>query len=150
MKRCLEEIYPNGWQNERPPSSNPPKITAPKNHKPLTSLPRMWKIQTAQSREEIYYLLISCRLFSEKQKGCHKDTRGTEDLQYIDRHILKESKTKKKFAMACIKHKKPYDMVLTSWIIHCFKMYKITHKIIHFIEETYKTGEGNWHFEENF
>ena len=46
--------------------------------------------------------------------------------QYIDQHILNESKIRlKNLAMAWIDYKKAYDMVLQSWIIHCLKMYKI-------------------------
>ena len=69
----------------------------------------MWKILTAQIR--IYYLLISRDLFPEKQKGSHKGTRRTEYLLYIDQHILKEIKTRRKnVAMAWTDEKKAYDM----------------------------------------
>ena len=30
-------------------------------------------------------------------------------------------------------------MVPQSWIIHCLKMYKISHEVINFIEQTMKT-----------
>ena len=56
----------------------------------------MWKILTLQIRKEIFYSLESQELFPEKQKGCHKGNRGTNDLLYIDLHILKEIKTKRK------------------------------------------------------
>ena len=52
----------------------------------------MWKILTAQIREETYYLVVSRGLFPQEQKGCHKRTRDTSDCLYIDEHILKESK----------------------------------------------------------
>ena len=45
--------------------------------------------------------------------------------------------------MAWIDDKKAYDMVPQSWIINCFKMYKISHEAIHFIEKTMK----NWRVE---
>ena len=67
----------------------------------------MWKILTAQIREKIYYSLTSLRLFPDEQKGCHKGSRGTEKLLYIDQHILDESKTKRKnLAMALTDYKK--------------------------------------------
>ena len=56
----------------------------------------MWKILTSQIREEICYSLVSRGLFPEKQKGCHKRTRRTGDLQYIEQHIFKESKMRQK------------------------------------------------------
>ena len=100
----------------------------------------MWKILTAQIREEINYSLTSCELFPEEQKGCHNESRGTGELLYIDQHILNKSKTRwKNLAMAWIDYKKAYDMVLQSLIINCHKMYKISDKVINFIEKTMKT-----------
>ncbi len=63
----------------------------------------MWKLQTTQIREEIYYSLVSRGLFPGEKKGCHKKSRGTGDLQYIDQHILEENKMRQKnVAMAWI------------------------------------------------
>ena len=45
----------------------------------------------------------------------------------------------KNVAMACIDYKKAYDMVLHSWIIKSFKMYKISDEVINFIDKTMKT-----------
>ena len=96
----------------------------------------MWKILTAQIREEIYYSLISRGWFPNEQKGCRKGSRGTAELLYIDQHILNESKNRRKsLAMAWIDYKKAYDMVPQSWIINCLKRYKISHKTINFIEK---------------
>ena len=52
---------------------DPSQGTAPNNYRPITCLPMMWKIFTAQIREEIYYLLIRRGLFPEEHKECHKD-----------------------------------------------------------------------------
>ena len=99
------------------------KGTAPNNYRPITCLPVMWKILTAQIREEIYYSLTSRGLFPEEQKLCRKGSRGTAELLYIDQHILSESKTRRKnLAMAWIYNKKAYDMVPQSWIIKCLKL----------------------------
>ena len=97
------------------------------------------KILKAQ-REDIYYSLTSRGLFPDEQKGCCKGARRTAELFYIDQHILNEGKTKRKnLAMTWIDYKKTYDMVPQSWIINCLKMYKISHEVIYFIEETTKT-----------
>ena len=85
----------------------------------------MWKILTAQIREEIYHTLTSRGLFPDEQKEFCKGSRGTAELLYIDKHILDESKTRRKnLAMARIDYKKAYDMVPHSWIINSLKMYK--------------------------
>ena len=100
----------------------------------------MWKILTAQIKEEIDHSLTSRGLFPEEQKGCRKESRGTAELLYIDQHTLNESKTRRKNqAMAWIDYKKVYYMVPQSWIINCLKMCKISDEVIDFIEKTMKT-----------
>ena len=70
----------------------------------------MWKILKALIGEEIYYLLVSSRLFSEELKGCHKGTRGTGYPLYIDHHIHKESKSKQRnVTMVWIDNNVTYD-----------------------------------------
>ena len=44
----------------------------------------------------MYYSLISRGLFSNKQKGCRKGSKGTTELLYIDQHNLNESKKRRK------------------------------------------------------
>ena len=119
---------------------DPSKGTAPNKYRPMTCLPMMWKISTAQIREEIYNSLTNLALFPEEQKGCRKGSRGTAELFYMDQHTLNENKTRRKnLAMAWIDYKKAYDMGPQSRIINCLKMYKISHEVINFIEKTMKT-----------
>ena len=80
------------------------KRTAPNNYRPLIYLPVIWKIRTAQIGE-IYFSLISRGIFPDESKGCRKRTRGTEELLYIDQHILNESKRQKNLAMFWIDSK---------------------------------------------
>ena len=54
---------------------DPSKGTSPINYRPIACLPMMWKILTAQIREEIYYSLTRRSLFLEEQKGCRKGSR---------------------------------------------------------------------------
>ena len=72
----------------------------------------MWKIRTALTIEEIYYTLVSSKLFLEEQERYHKETSRTGDLFYNDQHILKERQPKRKnVAIAWIDNEKPYDRV---------------------------------------
>ena len=74
----------------------------------------MWKLLTAQIREKINDSLINRGLFPVGQKGCRKWTRGTGELLYIDQHILKDSKTRRKnVVMAWIDYKNAYEYVPT-------------------------------------
>ena len=142
MNRCLQDAQVHDWMTKGKTTlfqKDPSKGTAPNNYRPITCLPMMWKILTAQIREKIYYSLISHRLFPDEQKGCRKGSRGTAELLYVDKHILNESKNRRKnLAMAWLDSKKAYDMVLQSCIINCLKMYKISHETINLIEKTMK------------
>ena len=98
-----DHIDPKGPKQKNRP---PPKK---KNYRPITFL---WKILTLQMREEINHSQTSRGLFPEEQKECHKGSRGTAELLYMDQHILNESKKRQKdLAMAWIDYKKAYDMV---------------------------------------
>ena len=69
-------------------------------------------------------------MLPEEQKGCRKGSRGSNDLLYFDRTILKEVKSKNKnFAMARIDYKKAYDMVQHSCIIECFDLFEVAENI---------------------
>ena len=147
MNRCLQGAQVPDWMTKGKTTliqKDPSKGTAPNNYRPITCLPIIWKILTAQIRERIYYSLISRGLLPNEQKGCRKGSRGTAELLYIDKQILNESKNRRKnLAMAWIDYKQEYDMVPQSWIINCLKMYKIWHETIHYIEKTMK----NWRLE---
>ena len=71
-----------------------PKGTIPNNYWPYLSIMR--KIATAKIRQGIYYSRLSQGLFPEEQKWFHKETSRTGDLHYIDQHILKECKARRK------------------------------------------------------
>ena len=106
MNRCLEDAQVPEWMTKGKTTliqKGPSKETAPNNYRPITCLPMMWKILTAQIRENIYYSLTSSGLFPDEQKG----SRGTAKLLNIDHHILNESKTRRKnLAMAMAMTKK--------------------------------------------
>ena len=143
MNSCLQGAEVPDWMTKGKTTliqNNPNKRVTLNNYGPINCLPMMWKILTAQIREDIYYSLTSRGLFPEEQKGCRKGSKGITELLYIDQHILNESKTRrKKVAMACIDNKKAYYMVPQSWIINCLKMNKIAHVVINFLEKTIKT-----------
>ena len=143
MNGCLQGAQVPDWMTKGKTTliqKDPNKGTAPNNYRPVTCLPMMWKILTAQIKEKIYNSLTSHGLFPEEQKGCRKGSRGTAELLYIDQHIINKSRTRRtNLAMAWIGNKRAYDMVPQSWILHCLKMYKISHEVINFIEHTMKT-----------
>ena len=109
-----KQIYPNGNTKENPKKT--PKSNRHQNiYRPITCQQMMWNILTEQVKENLKESLIRCGLLSRKRKEV---TSGPE-LLYIDQHILKERKTKRKsLSMMWCDYKKAYDIVPESWIIY--------------------------------
>ena len=146
MKKYLQRAHVPEWMTKGRTTSikkGPSRGTATNNYRPITCLPMMWKILTAQIREEIYYSLTSRRLFPGEQKGCCKGSRGRAELLYIDQLILNEKQTRRKnLAMTWIDYKKAYDMIPHSWIINSLKIYKISQEVINFIDKNHENLES--------
>ena len=69
-------------------------------------------------------------MLPEEQKGCRKGSRGTNDLFYIHRAVIKEVKFRNKnLEMAWTDYKKAYDMVPHSWIIECLNLFGVAENI---------------------
>ena len=69
-------------------------------------------------------------MLPEEQKGCRKGSRGTNDLLYIDRAVIKEVKSiNKNLAMAWIDYKKDYDMVPHSSVMECLDLFGVAKNI---------------------
>ena len=62
------------------------------NYRPITCLPLMWKILTGKIAEKVHTSLEERELLPEEQKGCRRGSRGTNDLLFIDKKILREVK----------------------------------------------------------
>ena len=100
------------------------------NYRPITCLPLMWKLLTGVTADQIYAHLDQEKLLPEEPKGCRKSSRGTTDLLYIDRAVIKEVKSRhNNLAMAWIDYKKAYDMVPHLWIIECLDLFGVTENI---------------------
>ena len=90
----------------------------------------MRKLLTGVITDQIYAHLDQEKLLPEEQKGCRKDSRGTNDLLCIDRAVIKEVKSRyKNLAMAWIDYKKACDMVPHSWIIECLDLFGVAENI---------------------
>ena len=93
----------------------------------------MWKLLTGVIADQIYAHLDQEKLLPEEQKGCRKGSRGTNDLLYIDKAVIKEVKPRNKnLAMAWIdykNYKKAYDMVPHSRIIECLDLFGVAKNI---------------------
>ena len=90
----------------------------------------MWKLLLGVIVDQIYGHLGQQKLLPEEQKGCRKISRGTNDLLYIDRAVIREFISRKKnLAMAWIDYKKAYDVVPHSWIKECLDLFGVAENI---------------------
>ena len=82
------------------------------NYRPTTCLPLAWKFLTGKFADEIYDDFENEMLLPEEWKGRRRKCKGTGDLLFIDKIILRVVQMrKKKLAIAWIDYKKTYDMV---------------------------------------
>ena len=76
------------------------------------------------------WTLRSTEVVTKIQKGCRKRSRGTNDLLYIDRAVIREVKSRKNnLAMACIDYKKAYDTLPHLWIKQCLDLFVVAENI---------------------
>ena len=133
LKECLDSGFVPSWLTRERTSllqKDKSKGDAASNYRPLTCLPLMWKLWTGVIADQMYAQLDQEKLLPEEQKGCRKGSRGTKDLLYIDRVVIKEVKSKNKnLAMASIDYRKAYDMVPHSCIIECLDLFGVAENI---------------------
>ena len=115
LKECLDSGFVPSWLTRGRTSllqKDKSKGNVASNYRPITCLPLMWKLLTGVIADQIYAYLDQEKLLPEEQKGCRKGSRGTNDLLYIDRAVIKEVKSRNKnLAMAWIDYKKAYHMI---------------------------------------
>ena len=132
-KECLDSEFVPSWLTRRRTSllqKDKSKGNVASNYRPITCLPLMWKLLTSVIADQMYAHVDQETLLPEEQKECRKGSRGTNDLLYIDRAVIKEVKSRNKnLAMAWIDYKKAYDMVPHSWIIECLNLFGVAENI---------------------
>ena len=112
------------------------------NYRPITCLPLMWKLLTGMIADQMYNYLETNNLLPEEQKGCRKRSKGTADLLYIDRMILREERARKKnLGIGWIDYQKAYDNVAHSWVLECLTILGINEKVTSFLKNSMKSWE---------
>lgn len=143
LQECLESNTVPLWMTKGRTvllQKDTAKGTVPSNYRPITCLPLAWKLLTSNISDEIYEFLENNMLLPQEQKGCRRNSKGTHDLLFIDKMILKEVKRRKRnLFVGWIDYKKAYDMIPHSWISECLELFGINDQIRRLIEESMKS-----------
>ncbi|XP_045535408.1 uncharacterized protein LOC106709986 [Papilio machaon] len=100
--------------------------TDPKNYRPITCLPTIYKLLTSILRIKIEAHICTNNVLSATQNGCKVGSRGTNDCLLIDMAICQQvRRSKKNISMAWIDYKKAYDSVPHGWLSKVLEVYKI-------------------------
>ena len=70
----------------------------PKNYRPITCLPVIYKILTSLISERIYSYLQKNNILPEEQKGCRKKSRGCKDQLLVSQMVMQHAKKFKKIS----------------------------------------------------
>ena len=68
----------------------------PKNYRPITCLPTMYKVLTSILADRTYTFLSEHQLLSSEQKGCRRESYGCKDQLLVNKMILEDCRTRKK------------------------------------------------------
>ena len=110
------------------------ETTNPKNYRPITCLPTIYKVLTSILSDRILAHLEMHDLLPTEQKGCKKGSYGCKDQLLINKMILEDcSNHKKNLSASWIDYRKAFDSVPHSWIVKALEIYNINPKIINFL-----------------
>ena len=113
----------------------------PKNYRPITCLPTLYKILTSIITDRTYKHLDENELLPMEQKGCKKGSYGCKDQLLINKMILEHCrKMKRNLSTAWIDYRKAFDSVPHSWILKTMHMYKVSPTLINFLSH----GMSTW------
>ena len=97
---------------------DPSKGNVVDNYRPILYLPLTWKLMAENIAEIIYSFFDVSDKLPVKQKGCKKESRGTNNQLLIDKTILHDCRKRHtNLGIAWIDCRKAYDMVTHSWIL---------------------------------
>ena len=68
----------------------------PKNYRPITRIPTMYKVLTFILANRTYTFLSAHQLLPSEQKGCKRESYGCKDQLLANKMILEDCRTRKK------------------------------------------------------
>ena len=99
LKECLDSGFVLSWLPKGRTAllqKDKGKGNIASNYRPTTCLLLLWKLLSGKIADQSYGQLDQQKLLPEEKKRCRKRSRGTNDLLYIDRAVIREVKSRKK------------------------------------------------------
>lgn len=119
-------------------------INNPKNHRPITCLPTVYKILTAVITKQINKHLRTNNLMAPEQGGGRIKTKGCKEMLVVDYIVTKQARKKlRNISVAWIDYRKAFDSVPHSWLLKVLSMHGINEKVINllqFLMRTWRTS----------
>ncbi|XP_044745088.1 uncharacterized protein LOC123306951 [Coccinella septempunctata] len=114
--------------------------TQPKNYRPITCLPAVYKILTSTISHKINNHIDNNNIMSPEQNGCRQKARGSKELLIIDNTITKQAKKRlKNISVAWIDYQKAFDSVPHSWLLEILRIYKVDHEVVELLKSLMST-----------
>ena len=113
------------------------KTKLPKNYRPITCLPTMYKILTSIITERTYNFLENEDMLPTEQKGCKRGSYGCKDQLLVNKMIIEDCKKRlRKLSEGWVDYRKAFDSVPHSWILECMRIFKLSPTLIKFFENS--------------
>ncbi|XP_045474917.1 uncharacterized protein LOC123680845 [Harmonia axyridis] len=110
-------------------------LTNPKNYRPITCLPAIYKILTSTIGHKINTHIKTNNIMSWEQNGCKSKARGSKELLVIDNTVTKQAKKRlKNISVAWIDYQKAFDSVPHSWLLEILKIYEVHPEVIQLLK----------------
>ena len=115
------------------PKSNETNI--PKNYRPITCLPTMYKILISIITERTFNFLDNNNILPTEQKGCKRESYGCKDQLFINDMLPDNSRSScKNLSTAWIDYRKTFDSIPHSWLLRFLELNKVSPTIINFLK----------------
>ena len=106
------------------PKSNETNI--PKNYRPITCLPTMYKILTSVITERTYNFLDDNNILPTEQKGCKRGSYSSKNQFLINKMLLENSRCScKNRSTAWIYYRKAFDSV-PHWLLRVLELHQVS------------------------
>ncbi|XP_045480887.1 uncharacterized protein LOC123685276 [Harmonia axyridis] len=116
------------------------KTSDPKNYRPITCLPSIYKILTGVLTTTIWRHVDNYGIMAPEQNGCRKNIRGCKEALIVDHLVTKQARKKlRNISVAWIDYKKAFDSMPHSWLLKILRLYGVSESVVKLLEHLMKS-----------